>query len=135
MEFAGVVEVDAVLGEDWIPLIPVRLRHGRRVRPSQVLVDPGAHISLIPLSIGGELGLTSDPDDALSQGNAIGGWNVPFRLRRLTIEIGQFAVLARVGWLTDDETPPLLGRLDVFDAFHFEFRQSERTLVVTPTRM
>lgn len=73
-----------------------------------------------------------DNDDEPLDGVAVGGETMQFRLRTITLRIGAHAITARIGWLRDDNTEALVGRLDVFDAFHFDFRQSERKLVVTP---
>ncbi len=133
MEFSGAVWFDAQLGELWFPYVDATLRNGEYVTPCRLLVDSGTHITLLPLHLGLALGLRKDSDEPIS-GTAVGGANVLFRLRRVRLRIGNHEIAARVGWLLDDSTEALLGRLDVFDAFHFDFRQSERTLIVTPTR-
>jgi hypothetical protein len=52
-------------------------------------------------------------------------------LTRNSANIGESTVVPiRAGWLEDDNVPPILGRLDVFDHFTFEFNHERRMVIV-----
>jgi hypothetical protein len=50
------------------------------------------------------------------------------------MEIGDIRFLSTVMWALSDDLPNLLGREDVFDCFHIEFKQSERRTIFRPAQ-
>lgn len=50
------------------------------------------------------------------------------------MEIGGIRFPSAVMWALSDDLPNLLGREDVFDRFHIEFRQGECRTIFKPKR-
>jgi hypothetical protein len=92
----------------------------------EMIADSGAFLTLLPLTYGLNLGLALQPSESVRTGQGAGASAIPYVARRVIIHIGRYVIPARIGWVQNDLTPPLLGRIDVFDEFHIEFRQSER---------
>ena len=58
---------------------------------------------------------------------------VSYLLRRIDIVIDGHSVSATVAWCQDEDIGDMIvGRQDVFDAFHIEFRQSEKRIIFKP---
>jgi hypothetical protein len=131
IEFPGEVIHSPGYGEVWIPTARIRLVHGGRVLVADVLVDSGAFISILPYTVGAELGLVQDLTDQIEQARGFGGSSVSYVLRRLRMHIGPHALEVRVGWAQTEETF-VVGRLDVFDRFDVEFQQHDRRLTFRP---
>ena len=122
------------LREDlWEPVYLVNLQtnHGE-IQDCEMLIDSGADISLIPFHTGRSLGLSRSDEEILSFAQGIGG-EVSYLLRRIDIVIDRHSVSAMVAWCQDEDIEDMIvGRQDVFDAFHIEFRQSERRIIFKP---
>ena len=122
------------LREDlWEPVYLVNLQtnHGE-IQDCEMLIDSGADISLIPFHTGRSLGLSRSDEEILSFAQGIGG-EVSYLLRRICLVIDGHPVSAMVAWCQDEDIEDMIvGRQDVFDAFHIEFRQSERRIIFKP---
>ena len=122
------------LREDlWQPVYPVTLQadHGE-IEKSQMLIDSGADFSLIRCQAGKELGLSRSDEEVLLFAQGIGG-RASYLLRRIRLVIDGHPVSAMVAWCQDEDIEEMIvGRQDVFDAFHIEFRQSERRVIFKP---
>ena len=119
--------------ELWEPVYLVNLQtnHGE-IQDCEMLIDSGADISLIPFHTGGLLGLSRSDEEILSFAQGIGG-EVSYLLRRIDIVIDGHSVSATVAWCQDEDIGDMIvGRQDVFDAFHIEFRQSEKRIIFKP---
>lgn len=103
------------------PYILVTLKGPERDIPFVMLVDSGADTSLIPWSLGEQLGFRESRQDPVRSIRGVGG-NVEARRRRLQVLIGVHAVEIEVLWAVL-ETPALLGRKGVFDRFVVAFDQ------------
>ena len=122
------------LREDlWEPVYLVNLQTNQgEIQDCEMLIDSGADISLIPFQTGRSLGLSRSDEEILSFAQGIGG-EVSYLLRRIDIVIDGHPVSAMVAWCQDEEIEDMIvGRQDVFDAFHIEFRQSERRIIFKP---
>jgi hypothetical protein len=97
------------------------------------LVDSGADTTLITWETGQVLGFTPSLDESPHSLGGISG-SLPCYLRTLEMEIGGIQFPSTVMWALSDDLPNLLGREDVFDRFHIEFRQSERRTIFKPRR-
>lgn len=49
------------------------------------------------------------------------------------MRIGPYQIECRVAWAIGSQVKSILGRLDVFDHFNIDFRQSERRTIFEPT--
>ena len=122
------------LREDlWEPVYPVNLQtnHGE-IQDCEMLIDSGADISLIPFDTGRLLGLSRSDEEILSFAQGVGG-EVSYLLRRICLTIDGHSISTMVAWCQDEEIEDMIvGRQDIFDAFHIEFRQSERRIIFKP---
>ena len=122
------------LREDlWEPVYLVNLQtnHGE-IQNCEMLIDSGADLSLIPFHTGRLLGLSRSDEEILLFARGVGG-SVSYLLRRIDIVIDGHPVSAVVAWCQDENIEDMIvGRQDVFDAFHIEFRQSERRIIFKP---
>ncbi len=119
----------------WEPTYPVTLHtdYGE-IKACQMLIDSGADFSLITFQAGKRLGLSRRDEDVLLFAQGIGG-EVSYLLRRIHMMIDQHPVSAAVAWCQDETINDMIvGRRDVFDAFHIEFRQSESRLIFKPVK-
>jgi stage V sporulation protein SpoVS len=116
------------VGIKWIPTAVVSIRVGNKKYICEMLVDSGADITLIPRKFGEELGLIFKEDE-VKEIRGIGEGAVPYIVRQLRIAIGRYTFPARIGWVLIEEIPFILGRLDVFDKFNIEFKQSSRITI------
>jgi hypothetical protein len=115
------------------PIIPCAFRGPGGSFEASVLLDSGADISLIPYSVGQTLGLSAK-DAPRGECRGLGEALVAYHLCQVELKLGGLRLLVRVGWSTLEETPLLLGRLDVFDALDIEFRQSRDCIILRPAR-
>ncbi|MDE3090768.1 MAG: hypothetical protein KGJ80_15440, partial [Chloroflexota bacterium] len=93
-------------------------------------LDSGADITVLPYRFGVRLGLTRHDASPL-EFSGEGGGTVPMVIRRIGLRIGTSPmVLVRVGWAQTDDVSLLLGRLDVFDHFTFEFNHTKQEIRV-----
>jgi hypothetical protein len=100
-----------------------RLRH-------LMFLDSGADISLIPASVGLALGLLPEDSPTTSVRGFVAE-RAGLHIVELHLQIGDTVEWPfRVGLADNDNVPSLLGRLDVFDHYTFEFNHERRMVVV-----
>lgn len=119
-----------IVGSLFQPMVEVVVSFDTTALRHAFFLDSGADVSLIPASLGHALGLRRNQDQATSV-RGLSTERADLNLVEVHLQIGQtheFPV--RVGWLTDDNVPPLLGRLDVFDRLTFELNHERRMVIV-----
>ena len=100
-----------------------------QIRELEMLVDSGADISTLSLSVGGEMGLERYENEVADLAEGVNG-TVEYVLRnvKMTIEGHNFTV--PIAWLlSPDCNDLLLGREVVFDIFDIEFKQKDETII------
>ncbi|MEW6104397.1 MAG: retropepsin-like aspartic protease [bacterium] len=86
----------------------------------QMLIDSGADITLIPKRAGDYLGFRIEKE-TIREIRGIGEGALPYIIKPVQIEIGEYRIKGRIGWVLIEEVPFLLGRLDIFDQFDIKF--------------
>lgn len=90
-------------------------------------IDSGADVTLFPLSFGRLLGLEIDEDE-IKELKGVGGDTIAVVFKTIPIQIGKYEFDVRVAWCLKEEVPALLGRKDIFDYFHIQFKQDEKVI-------
>ncbi len=108
------------IGVIWKPYAMVRVITNERNYRCQMLIDSGADITLIPKKAGDYLGFEPDKE-MIREIRGIGEGAVPYIIKTVQIEIGEYQIKGRIGWVLIEEVPFLLGRLDIFDQFDIKF--------------
>lgn len=120
------------LGVLYRPHATIELQHANRIIRGPFLVDSGADTSVIGYKVGLALGLQLEIDEPLDKlGGAASG--IPVVYRMVQMRIGPYQVESRMAWAIGYQVKSILGRLDVFDHFNIDFRQSERRTIFKPT--
>lgn len=91
-------------------------------------VDSGADITLIPRSVGDLLGFELDPEEKIEEIGGIAG-SLPTVHRKVKMKINQHEFDVEISWALTEEVPLLLGRRDIFDAFHITFKQDKGLVI------
>ena len=113
------------LGIIYRPVATVRVKGPKNEVLTEMLIDSGADISIIPFELGSYLGfLIEKNEDIKSLGGISGG--IPVVYRKIRVEIGAFVINIKVAWAVVEDVPEILGRVDFFDEFDIEFKQKER---------
>ena len=84
--------------------------------------------TLIPKSLGDLLGFDISTEE-IHEVRGIGETAIPVILKNIELKLGEYVFNSRVAWALIEEVPPLLGRLDIFDAFEVSFQQNEKRVV------
>ena len=108
------------------------LKNGSKIAFQYMLVDSGADITVIPKTLGLDLGFTlPQADDTMVKDFSGFGGSVPVILKTIDIRIGDvWLKKVTVGWsLSEEQGFLVLGRKDIFDYFDIEFRQSKGEIV------
>lgn len=128
IEFNFVKTESSRLGQILLPLIPVSLTGTTGKVKAFMYLDSGADISMIPFSIGKEIGLQGNQENIYELGGVIG--NIPYILSEVGLRVGETEFPARIAWALMEEVPFILGRLDVFNRFVIEFREFENRILL-----
>ncbi len=122
--------VDDVFGLTFEALIPVVFVNGAVELEFFPYLDSGADVTILPYRYGVQLGLgASDAPPINFSGE--GGGSIPVTVHRVGLRIGESkTVPVRVGWAQTDDVSLLLGRLDVFNHFTFEFNHAKQEIRV-----
>lgn len=99
--------------------------------PCFMYIDSGADFTLIPYKFGLMLGLKIE--EKMHEVYGVGG-GVPVILKLISMRINDLVLDVRVGWSLREDVPFILGRLDVFNKFHIEFRENEDTVIFESVR-
>ena len=116
------------VGQFWIPTAKVELISEKKNYFCEMVVDSGADVTLIPRNLGKFLGF-SFAGEKIRDIRGIGEGTIPYMIKTLSMEIGNYKFVSRVGIALIEEVPLILGRLDVFDNFNIEFRQREKVTI------
>ena len=110
-----------------VALVEFQLANGNWLS-KYLYIDSGADITLIPRSVGDLLGFELAPEETIEEIGGIAG-ALPTVRRRVTVRIANHKLEAEVSWALTEEVPLLLGRKDIFDAFHITFKQDQGLVV------
>lgn len=110
------------------PTIQVTLKGPNGSVDVAMIIDSGADISIIPYTLGEDLGLHLDMEKRRDV-RGVGDSSVAYILSTVEVQIGDLNVEARVGWALTDDVPLILGRLDIFRSFVIEFRELEGKII------
>lgn len=97
--------------------------------PCFMYIDSGADFTVIPYKFGLMLGLKIEEKTHKVYG--VGG-GIQVILKSILMKINDLVLDARIGWSLREDAPFILGRLDVFNKFHIEFRENEDLVVFHP---
>lgn len=109
-----------------VATVYLRAKDGKWVE-FESIIDSGADISLLPLSVGRLIGLSPDGQDIKEIGGIRG--NVPVIYFENEVRVGNTEFKAKLCWALLENVPPLLGRADVFDRFNVTFKQRDDTIL------
>lgn len=111
-------------GLDLMPDLPIVLRHQSQTISTMRLVDSGASVSVLPYSLGAQLGFDWDAQMARI---ALGGTLAQVEARGIVVE-GEVGKLPPVrlafAWAKSDQVPLLLGEFNFFQVFDIFFRRA-----------
>jgi hypothetical protein len=111
-------------GVDLMPDLPIVLRHQSHSLAGVGLVDSGASISVLPYSLGVQLGFDWNTQKAQI---TLAGTLAHVDARGIVLEatVGQLAPMRLVfAWANSDQVPFLLGQFNFFQAFDVCFFRS-----------
>ena len=118
-------------GLDLMPDLPIVLRHQSRSVSGVGLVDSGASISVLPYSLGIQLGFDWNTQKAriTLSGNLA---NVDARGIVVEAVVGQLPpVRLALAWAKSDQVRLLLGQFNFFEAFDVSFFRTRRIFEVS----
>jgi len=122
-------EKSAITGDILRPVASIEFRSEDGVwielRP---YIDSGADITLIPLTFGRLLGLELKKEE-IKHLRGIGGVGVPVVIKEVDTRINGTEFPVRVAWALEEDLPPLLGRVDIFDRFTITFDQRKEIVM------
>jgi hypothetical protein len=122
----------ASAGFDLMPDLPIVLRHQTRSLSAVALVDSGASISVLPYSLGIQLGLDWHSQKAPI---TLAGTLAHVSARGIVVEatVGKLApVRLALAWANSDQVPFLLGQFNFFQAFDVCFCRSRGFFEIRP---
>ena len=90
-------------------------------------IDSGADMTLIPLSLGKLIGLSTDKKSPEKIGGISG--SIPVIYHEVMIKIARYRFPILISWAQIEKVPPLLGRKDIFDFFNVSFRQKKGIVI------
>jgi len=94
--------------------------------PCFMYIDSGADFTLIPYRFGLMMGFKIE--ERIHEIYGVGG-EIPIILKPTSMKIDGMVLNVRIGWSMREDVPFILGRLDVFEKFHIEFRENEDTVI------
>ncbi len=130
-DYKGYVETDKngeILGVFYRPNAIVKLINEDTHVVSNMVIDSGADVSIIPKTEGENLGFHIEEGEKVENVNGIGG-QTPVVHRTIRFKIGPEIITARIAWALTDDIPPILGRETIFDIFDIEFRQTNKKVI------
>jgi hypothetical protein len=122
----------ATPGFDLMPDLPILLRSATHTLSGLALVDSGAAISVLPYSLGVQLGL--DWQSQQLQIRLTGAF-AQVEARGIAVEavVGQLPPVRLVlAWAASDQVPFLLGEFNFFQAFDIAFFRSRGVFEIRP---
>jgi len=119
-------------GLDLMPDLPITLRHQSSSVTALGLVDSGASISVLPHSLGLQIGFDWNSQTASIR---LGGSLAHVDARGVVVEasVGQLApVRLALAWADNDQVPFLLGQFNFFQEFDICFHRFRGLFEVRP---
>jgi len=111
----------------YYPIVPINFyTNSTPLFGAKALVDTGADLTLIPKTLGLDIGLKRTQ---LQYIGGVGG-RMGYYLNNINVGIADKKVIIPVAWSTQDTVPLLLGRKGVFDKFKFCFNDKSKEIVV-----
>jgi hypothetical protein len=98
-------------------------------RPFILFVDSGAHLTILSASDADRLGIDLNEGKSITL-YGVSGSTKAF-VHRLPMKLGARQLTVEVAFSISDDTPRLLGRAGIFDAFLVTFRQSRKKTIFT----
>ena len=92
-----------------------------------IIIDSGADISVIPKTIGESISLKKTQLHYLG---GIGG-RIGYYINHVNVELADKKITIPVAWITNDNSPLLLGRKGVFDKFRICFNEKKGVVEFT----
>lgn len=109
-----------------LALIPVKASWGwQRL---WFLIDSGADVTMIPVSLANELGIKYNPN-AKDKLYGIGQQALPASPGKLKLMIGNREIEIRSYFVHSQDSILLLGRLDIFEQFSVNFDRSSQSVI------
>jgi len=123
--------------KDWgeaslMPYLPITLISEQKALNVSALIDSGATVSVIPFSIGIQLGLNwqEQTTDITLSGNLA---HIKAKGVALTGEVSHFSATKLVfAWAKSDDMPVLLGQTNFFMEFNVYFYRSQQVFEIQP---
>lgn len=116
------------IGEIYRPVADIEFKaKGREWIECHPYIDSGADVTLIPLSLGRLLGFEV-VESKIKELYGLGKQAVPVIFQNVEAKIGKYTIVVEIGWALIEEVSPLLGRKDIFDHFHVNFKQDKRLI-------
>lgn len=106
------------------PIAEVSFQHQKSKlwQPITLLVDSGADYSLLPHFLAYPLGINLVTDCKMIITQGVGGTSKVYLLKKkIKVKLGQFKREIPLGFLSNDEIPPLLGRQEFLETFRVVF--------------
>ncbi len=94
-------------------------------------IDSGADITLIPLTFGRLPGPELKKEE-IKHLRGIGGVGVSVVIKKVDTRVSGTEFPVRVAWALEEDLPPLLGRVDIFDRFTITFDQRKEIVMFEP---
>ena len=122
-------EKSAIFGEIARPVAKVFFWSNKRNKWEEIwmIVDTGADYSLLPKYLSWELGVDLKRDCEEHQTAGIGGQENVFLYRAQKVKLVSWQGIIPIGFLENDDVPPLLGRQDFFEKFRVTFDNHKTT--------
>jgi hypothetical protein len=117
-------------GLDLMPDLPISLRNQSQLLSCQGLVDSGASISVLPYSLGVQLGFDWNTQKAQI---TLAGTLAHVDARGIVVEaaVGQLPpIRLALTWANSDQVPFLLGQFNFFHAFDVCFSRTRRVFEI-----
>jgi hypothetical protein len=119
-------------GFDLMPDLPILLRSPPHALPGLALVDSGATISVLPYSLGAQLGFDWKAQNLQLR---LTGALAQVEARGIAVEavVGQLSPVRLVlAWAASDQVPFVLGQFNFFQAFDIAFFRSRGFFEIRP---
>lgn len=117
----------------FLPLIELRVRHGRRLLQTDALVDSGAEHNILDSEVAEDLGITAEEGEPVTVVGAGGHVMDGFRTST-TFEIGKHRWTAPVIFSDAAEGRAILGQIGFFAFFSVTFRYRKREIDIRRNR-
>lgn len=112
------------------PIAQVYFQHKNKVRwlPVAMVVDSGADYTLLPKFLAASLGISLPKDCKLIGTRGVGGESTVHLLRKkIKVKLGKYEREIPIGFLSNDNIPPLLGRQEFLETFKVILEKFETT--------